>query len=202
MFILILIIIITFIVLYLLIFKKSNFELRKPDVVITWVENNENFIKEKSKWEKIYKLESNVHHNHDRYNDNQELKYCLRSIEKYLKNYNFVYLIVKDDQFPKYLKTNAKNFKVIKHSEIIPKEYLPTFNSHSIECFLHHIPNLREYYLYFNDDMILNKNIDSFSLIMDNGTPFSLISNNNQLDVSNVEHEVIPEKYSFAVVIW
>jgi hypothetical protein len=33
--------------------------------------------------------------------------------------------------------------------------YLPTFNSIVIESFIHHIPNLSEYYIYFNDDMIL-----------------------------------------------
>ena len=39
------------------------------------------------------------------------------------------------------------------HKDIIPQEYLPTFNSRTIEMFIHRIPDLDERFLYFNDDM-------------------------------------------------
>ena len=36
-------------------------------------------------------------------------------------------------------------------------EFLPTFNSTTIETMLHYIPNLSEHFIYFNDDMFLIK---------------------------------------------
>ena len=122
------------------------------DIVYTWVESNEEFQKEKQYW---YNKENNKNLNDEiiRYIDNEELRYSLRSIEKYFPNYNKIYLVVKNDQFPKYLKQKHPRLKVIKHSDIIPKEYLPTFNSMAIECYLHHIPGLTKNYIYLNDDL-------------------------------------------------
>lgn len=45
-----------------------------------------------------------------------------------------------------------KKIKYINHEDIIPKQYLPTFNSHIIETFIFRIPNLSEYFIYLNDD--------------------------------------------------
>lgn len=42
---------------------------------------------------------------------------------------------------------------VVYHRDIIPAEYLPTFNSCCIEMFLHRLPGLSERFLYGNDDM-------------------------------------------------
>lgn len=42
---------------------------------------------------------------------------------------------------------------VVTHDQIIPQEYLPTFNSCTIELFLHKIPGLSDYFIYFNDDI-------------------------------------------------
>jgi hypothetical protein len=45
------------------------------------------------------------------------------------------------------------NLKVVLHQDIIPQEYLPTFNSTTIEMFLHRIKGLDEEFIYFNDDI-------------------------------------------------
>jgi hypothetical protein len=45
------------------------------------------------------------------------------------------------------------NLKIVLHSDIIPAEYLPTFNSTTIEMFLNEIEGLDEEYIYFNDDI-------------------------------------------------
>lgn len=42
---------------------------------------------------------------------------------------------------------------VVYHRDFIPMRYLPTFNSRSIEMFLHRIPGLSEQFIYSNDDM-------------------------------------------------
>ena len=51
----------------------------------------------------------------------------------------------------------AKDYgvEVVLHKDIIPKEFLPTFNSCTIELFLHKIPDLSEHFIYVNDDMSL-----------------------------------------------
>lgn len=179
------IIIILLIIIAIIVIIKNNKNI-KPDIVITWVENNEKFQKEKNKWKNILNTKNTKKTNDiKRFNDNQELKYCLRSIEKYFPKYNCIYLVVQDGQFPRYLKeVNTKKFKIIKHSDIIPKEYLPTYNSRSIECYLHHIPGLQEYYIYLNDDFMFYNNVDPSFFINKNGTPYSLHESNNSKDIT------------------
>ena len=87
-----------------------------------------------------------------RFVDNDELKYSLRSLEKYAPWINHVY-IVTDRQTPKWLNTEYEKVTVIDHSEIMPQEIIPVFNSVVIEYFLPFIPNLSEKFLYANDDM-------------------------------------------------
>ena len=43
---------------------------------------------------------------------------------------------------------------IVYHKDIMPKKFLPTFNSRAIEMFLHRIPGLSDYFIYGNDDMI------------------------------------------------
>ena len=105
---------------------KISLNKNKIDIIYTWVENTEEFQKEKQYW--LNKENKNLSNEITRYIDNEELRYSLRSIEKYFPNYNKIYLLVKDDQFPRYLKKNHPKIKVIKHSDIIPKEYI-TFSS-------------------------------------------------------------------------
>ena len=67
----------------------------------------------------------------------------------YIRN---VYLVVShNSQVPSWVCRD--NLKVVLHSDIIPEEYLPTFNSTTIEMFLHRIEGLDEEFIYFNDDV-------------------------------------------------
>lgn len=50
---------------------------------------------------------------------------------------------------------------VVHHDEFIDAKFLPTFNSHCIESYLHHIPNLAECFLYSNDDTYITKEVQS-----------------------------------------
>lgn len=87
-----------------------------------------------------------------RFCSNDELKYSLRSLEKYVPWINHVY-IVTDRQVPKWLNTDYEKVTVVDHSEIMPQEVIPCFNSVVIEYFLHNIPGLSKKFLYSNDDM-------------------------------------------------
>ena len=81
-----------------------------------------------------------------------ELKYSLRSVEKFAPWINHIYIIT-DNQVPAWLNTDNPKITIIDHTEIMPKDALPVFNSLSIECSLDKIKNLSEYFLYANDDM-------------------------------------------------
>ena len=87
-----------------------------------------------------------------RYRDWGTLKYLLRGIEKHIPSIENVFLLVSgDSQVPDWV--NRDTVKVVRHKDIIPERFLPTFNSTTIEMFMHLIPELGEEFLYFNDDM-------------------------------------------------
>jgi len=62
-----------------------------------------------------------------------------------------------------------KKCVIVKHSDIIPKEYLPTRQDGSapkiIECYLHNIKGLNENYCYFNDDTFVIKPIKEKDIV-------------------------------------
>lgn len=86
-----------------------------------------------------------------RYAENDELRYSLRSVERYAPWIRRVY-IVTDGQCPAWLDTSNPRVRVVDHREILPSEVLPLFNSCAIEMALHRIPGLAEHFLYANDD--------------------------------------------------
>lgn len=91
-----------------------------------------------------------------RYADSGELKYSLRSVEKYAPWIRKIF-IVTDNQIPKWLDVSNPKIRIVDHAEILPVECLPCFNSTIIEHHLHRIPGLSEYFLYANDDMLINR---------------------------------------------
>lgn len=128
-----------------------NIEKEKIDIVYTWVDGSDKkWLEKKQYWaeKEGNQIESTKT---CRFRDNDELKYSLRSLEKYANWINKIY-IVTDNQIPKWLDTTNPRVKIIDHKEIIPEEYLPTFNSCAIEHSISNIPNLSEYFLYANDD--------------------------------------------------
>lgn len=167
--------------------NRSNFEILNKypiDIVYTWVDQDEDFDREKMYWLNKSNIDyTKMKHSVDkrRFQDNEELKYSLRSLEKHFPYVNNIYIVVKDGQKPLYVNFDNPKIHLVNHSEIIPNEYLPTFNSMAIECYLHRIPNLSEYYLYFNDDIMLSNNVDpSYFINFQSGIPYSLHSYDNK----------------------
>lgn len=105
-----------------------------------------------------------------RYADHDELKYSLRSIEKYAPWIRKIF-IVTDDQIPNWLKKDHPKIVIIDHTEILPQESLPCFNSALIEHFLYKIPGLSEHFLYSNDDTYLNKPVTPSTFFAKDGLP-------------------------------
>ena len=116
------------------------------DIVITYVDGNDPV------WKQDYEKYTNVPVMQKRFRDWGTLKYLLRGIEVNMPFIRNVYLVVSHpSQVPQWADT--QNLKIVLHKDMIPEEYLPTFNCNPIEMHLHRIDGLDEEYLYFNDDM-------------------------------------------------
>ncbi|MHB9860538.1 stealth family protein [Streptomyces sp. YIM S03343] len=103
-----------------------------------------------------------------RYTSHDELRYALRSLEMYAGFVRHVYLVT-DAQIPAWLDPDAGGLTVVDHRDILPADALPVFNSHAIESRLHHIPGLSEHYLYFNDDVFINRPVRAEHFFHGNG---------------------------------
>jgi hypothetical protein len=105
-----------------------------------------------------------------RYINNDELRYSLRSIEKYANWVRKIFIIT-DNQIPAWLDISNPRIEIINQNELLPVETLPCFSSEIIEYFLYKIPDLSEHFIYANDDMFLNKNISPGDFFCDDGFP-------------------------------
>ncbi len=106
-----------------------------------------------------------------RWTDNQELRYSLRSAERFAPWIRRIF-IVTDGQTPAWLDTTNPRVTVVDHSEILPPEARPCFNSAVIEYFLYRIPGLSEYFLYANDDMFFGAPVEPGFFFDADGRPF------------------------------
>lgn len=84
------------------------------------------------------------------------LDYHLKLANKNMKWLNKIYLLISNIE-----QINGRklppNVEVVLHKDFIWHSFLPTFNSTTIEMFLWNIPNLSEYFIYANDDMLPTK---------------------------------------------
>ncbi len=124
------------------------------DIVITWVDgSNTEWIQELSKYsdKPLDKL---------RFEDTGTLKYVFRSIEKFLPWVRNVYLIT-PGYFPSWINSEHRKLKLISQDDLYKdKSVLPIFNSCSVEMNLHRIEGLSEQFIYFCDDMIIQKKLN------------------------------------------
>ncbi|MDE6651089.1 MAG: Stealth CR1 domain-containing protein, partial [Paramuribaculum sp.] len=95
------------------------------DLVYLWVNGND------PKWqakrnEFIGKTQEKSSVNCDgRYADNDELKYSLRSVEKYAQWIRKIF-IVTDNQVPQWLDTSNPKIQIVDHKDIMPPQSLPS----------------------------------------------------------------------------
>ena len=134
------------------------------DAVITWVNGDDKEHKAKRmKYgnETILKAEDVAAGT--RYASVGEIFYCVASLNRFAPWIHKIF-IVTDNQNPNlesFMKENFPNgyipMEIIDHKVIFRgyEEYLPTFNSISIESMTWRIPGLSEHYIEFNDDFIL-----------------------------------------------
>lgn len=124
----------------------------KIDFVVTWLDAND------PKWRESYnKYRGGVHkEDKGRYRNWDLFKYWFRAVENYAPWVNKVFLVT-NGKFPDWINPNHPKLVLVKHSDYMPEKYLPTFNSRAIELNFHRIPGLSEHFVYFNDDMFINR---------------------------------------------
>ncbi len=89
-----------------------------------------------------------------RFRDNGFLKYWFRGVAKFAPWVRTIYFVT-NCKTPDWLDLSNPKLRIVHHKEIIPSEYLPTFNSVVIERYMHRIPGLSEHFVYFNDDFYI-----------------------------------------------
>jgi hypothetical protein len=116
------------------------------DVVITYVDGLDPL------WQKDYEECTNIPILEKRFRDWGTLRYLMRGIDVNMPFIRKVHLVVaRDSQVPEWV--NRDEVNVVLHKDIIPEQFVPTFNCNPIELHLHRIEDLDEQYVYFNDDV-------------------------------------------------
>lgn len=110
-----------------------------------------------------------------RFRDNDELKYSLRSLERFAPFIRHVHLVT-NGQAPAWINRAHPRLRLVRHEEIFPSpDWLPTFNSFAIELQLHRIPGLSRRFLYLNDDFFLGAPLDPGALLLEDGSQVVLV---------------------------
>ena len=133
------------------------------DVVIAWVDGNDPELKQKRMQYQANTQASDAVSD-TRFASNHEIYYNIASILKYVPFCRHIY-IVTDCQQPEWINDfvtegicDAGKIRIVDHREIFAgyEQYLPTFNTRSIETMLWNIQGLSDYFFYLNDDFFFN----------------------------------------------
>lgn len=141
--------------------RKRNLTNNAIDFVITWVNGNDpEWRKEKSLYSgdaisNSFELDIRE----ERYRDWDNLQYWFRGVEKFAPWVRKIHFVTWG-HLPKWLNLDNPKLHIVNHKDYIPKTFLPTFNSHTIEWNFHRISGLSEHFVYFNDDMFLLQKVE------------------------------------------
>lgn len=176
----------------------------KIDIVITWVDGNDiEWIKTKEKYSDTKLSDKRI----SRFRDWDNLQYWFRSVEKYAPWVNKIYFVT-CGHIPEWLNTQNEKLKIIKHEDFIPKKFLPTFSSRTIDMNLHRIEGLSENFIYFNDDMFITDYVKEEDFFVENkpcesavlNTGSSSISGFKKNDKENAKLLYLAPSYSIGII--
>lgn len=143
----------------------------KVDLVYLWCDGRDvDFARRKLELQRklnIHLPEDNI--GDQRYIQNNELLFSLRSVWSNIPWVNHIY-IVTSGQRPSWLGSHPK-ISIVDHEEIIPRKLLPTFNSTVIETYIDRIPGLSEHFIYANDDLFFTSKLSVEDFFDKNGCP-------------------------------
>lgn len=123
------------------------------DFVVLWVDGSDvDWLKEKAKYDTSHK--TTPENELARFRDWDNMRYWFRAIEKFSPWVHRIHFVTYG-HVPSFLNLNNPKINIVRHEDIIPRKYLPTFNSAAIEVNINKIPGLAEKFVYFNDDTFL-----------------------------------------------
>ena len=132
------------------------------DFVLTWVDGEDPvWLAERNKFLGLIDNEiSSEEANSDcRYRSDQELlRFWFRSVEQFAPWVRKIHFIT-CGQKPVWLNEQHPKLHIVNHKDFIPEQFLPTFNSNTIELNLNRLTELSECFVLFNDDMYLIKSV-------------------------------------------
>lgn len=139
------------------------------DAVILWVDGSDPKLAEKRNHYLALEKKTSAHPGALplRFASSDEIRYCVLSILTFAPFVRNIFLVT-DEQDPDLYEDIRTRFpkkadclKIVDHKEIFRgyEQYLPTFNSSSIQALIWRIEGLSEKFIYFNDDIILIREI-------------------------------------------
>ena len=139
-----------------------------------------------------------------RYRDWDTLRYWFRGVERFAPWVGRIHFITWG-HLPPWMNVSAPKLNIVRHSDYIPQQYLPTFSSRTIELNIHRIEGLAERFVYFNDDMFLLDDVPETRFFKD-GLPRDM-ARLSLLSLSSISHailnmvEIINRRYTLHEVI-
>lgn len=110
-----------------------------------------------------------------RYRNMNNFQYWFRAVEENAPWVNKIH-VVTEGHLPEWLDVDNPKINIVRHSDYIPEEYLPTFNSNTIELNFDRILGLSEKFVNFNDDVFLASPVEKKDFFK-NGKPVLQLMN-------------------------
>ncbi len=133
---------------------KKRTDAEGIDFVITWVDMDDPL------WKKVFAEysgridNSNNSVSEARFRDQGFLKYWFRGVEKFAPWVRTIHFVT-CGQKPEWLDENNPRLNLVDHGDYIPEEFLPSFNSTTLEAHMYKIAGLSKRFVYFNDDFFI-----------------------------------------------
>lgn len=135
------------------------------DAVITWVDGNDPSFREK-----LNRYATNNDQKRDdvgsttRFADNGEIFWCVVAINRFAPFIDRIFIVTYgqnphlEEKLEEVFPEGFIPIVIVDHSVIFKgyEQYLPTFNSNSIETMIWRIPEMSDRFIFFNDDVILS----------------------------------------------
>ncbi|ORX80227.1 hypothetical protein BCR32DRAFT_268962 [Anaeromyces robustus] len=159
---------------------------KKISILYTWVDGSDtDFLEEKAKYN------GGERDINSRFRSADELRYSIRSVEKYLPWHEGEIIIFTAQQVPQWLNTTNSRVRMVYHKDVMPKHVIPTYDSGVIELYLDKIPGITEQFLFLNDDFFINNYVHpAFFFTTKEHYPKTYLEREIKFDKKKVDREL------------
>ncbi|MBE2213104.1 MAG: Stealth CR1 domain-containing protein [Opitutaceae bacterium] len=143
------------------------------DAVYTWVDGSDPVWQERKRaaLQRLGLPASSPSNRANRFANHDELRYSLRALETNMPWIRHIHILT-DGQRPTWLNTDHPRIRLTDHRAFFRDAgHLPCFNSLAIEANLRLVPGLAEHFIYFNDDMLINRPLGAETFFAADGRP-------------------------------